>query len=137
MSRIKSKGNKTTEVPMLMAMRLAGVKGWRRHVSLRIGTRLVRPDFVFSKHRIAVFVDGCFWHGCPDHGTRPQSNREFWDKKLESNIARDKRVTKALKAEGWIVFRFWEHSVKKDSAKCVGKIARELSKKSLHSCLRA
>lgn len=137
MSRIRSRGNKTTEVPMLIAMRQAGVKGWRRHVSLRIGSCSVRPDFVFSRHKIAVFVDGCFWHSCPEHGTRPQSNQNFWDQKLESNVARDIRASKALKAAGWVVFRFWEHSVKKDPAKCARKIARELMKKSLHSCFRA
>ncbi|NBT57843.1 very short patch repair endonuclease [bacterium] len=137
MSRIRSKGNKTTEVPLQKAMRIAGVKGWRRHLPVQIGSRSVRPDFVFPRQRIAVFVDGCFWHGCPEHGTRPKSNREFWDQKLESNIARDIRVGKALKSSGWIVLRFWEHSVKRDSAKCAGKIARELMKKSLHPCVRA
>lgn len=126
MSRIRSKGNKTTEMPLLKEMRIAGIKGWRRHVPIRIGSRSVRPDFVFSRHRIAVFVDGCFWHGCPEHGTRPQSNREFWSQKIEANISRDARVNKALRSAGWTVLRFWEHSTKKDSAKCAKKIARTL-----------
>jgi DNA mismatch endonuclease (patch repair protein) len=137
MSRIRSKGNKTTEVPLQKAMRIASVKGWRRHLPVQIGSRSVRPDFVFPRHRIAVFVDGCFWHGCPEHGSRPKSNREFWDLKLKSNMARDIRVGKALKSSGWTVLRFWEHSVKKDSAKCARKIARELRKKSLQPCVRA
>lgn len=72
--------------------------------------RLIRPDIVFPARRIAVYVDGCFWHGCPLHGTRATTNRAYWDEKIATNKARDARITAALEADGWTVHRFWEHA---------------------------
>lgn len=66
-------------------------------------------DIVFGPAKIAVFLDGCFWHGCPQHATRPKSNAEWWRAKLDKNIARDRETTEHLEAEGWTVLRFWEH----------------------------
>ena len=66
-------------------------------------------DIVFPTTRIAVFVDGCFWHGCPEHGRRPATNREYWTTKIERNVARDRRNDQALRSEGWTVIRVWEH----------------------------
>lgn len=71
----------------------------------------VRPDFVFLKLRIAVFVDGCFWHGCPIHATQPKQNAEFWKTKIAANQARDRLVTRRLRAHGWRVMRIWEHEL--------------------------
>ncbi len=71
----------------------------------------MRPDFVFPKLKLAVFVDGCFWHGCPKHATRPKNNRVFWDKKLAGNKTRDLLVTKTLKRANWRVIRIWECQV--------------------------
>jgi DNA mismatch endonuclease (patch repair protein) len=71
----------------------------------------VKPDFVFLHLRIAVFIDGCFWHGCPIHATKPSGNAEFWRTKLSDNQARDRYVTKALRKQKWIVLRFWEHQL--------------------------
>jgi DNA mismatch endonuclease, patch repair protein len=71
----------------------------------------VRPDFVFPKLRIAVFVDGCFWHGCPLHATQPKQNAEFWRTKIARNQARDLLVTRQLRARGWRVLRLWEHEL--------------------------
>ena len=68
----------------------------------------VRPDFVFRTQRVAVFVDGCFWHGCPRHATRPKQNRAFWDAKIARNRARDRKVSRTLRAAGWSVLRIWE-----------------------------
>jgi DNA mismatch endonuclease, patch repair protein len=68
----------------------------------------VRPDFIFRAQRVAVFVDGCFWHGCPRHGTRPRQNRKFWDEKIARNRARDRLVTRRLRQRGWTVLRLWE-----------------------------
>jgi DNA mismatch endonuclease (patch repair protein) len=91
MSRIRGKGNKTTELALAKAFRRVGIKGWRRHVCVKLALGpivakregrahlLVRPDFVFKRERIAVFVDGCFWHRCPLHSKIPESNREFWE----------------------------------------------------------
>ncbi|HKZ24172.1 MAG TPA: very short patch repair endonuclease [Acidimicrobiia bacterium] len=68
-----------------------------------------RPDLSFPTERIAIFIDGCFWHSCPEHTTRPAANREWWEKKLAANIERDRRHDRELEATGWLVLRFWEH----------------------------
>jgi len=73
-----------------------------------------KPDIAFPGKRLAVFVDGCFWHGCPLHATRPKGNQTFWDRKLRENMQRDERTTAALKASGWTVLRVWEHEVATD-----------------------
>lgn len=82
---------------------------FRKDFPLRIDGRLVRPDIVFTKRRVAIFVDGCFWHCCPEHGKRPKVNREYWSPKLEGNTRRDREQTKALISVGWTVLRFWAH----------------------------
>ena len=68
-----------------------------------------RPDIVFARAKVAVFVDGCFWHRCPEHGSIPTNNHEWWADKLQANVDRDTRTTVALEAEGWTVLRIWEH----------------------------
>lgn len=73
----------------------------------------VRPDFVFPQLRLAVFVDGCFWHGCPIHATQPRQNAKFWRDKIVANQARDRLVTRTLRARGWRVLRLWEHELTK------------------------
>lgn len=118
MSKIRSKGNLTTEMRMLKIMKDAGISGWRRHLSLLS----FRPDFVFRKERVVVFVDGCFWHGCPLHGTMPKSNREFWKSKLEKNTQRDARAGRELSDSGWKVVRFWEHSVRNEPSECAERL---------------
>ena len=71
----------------------------------------MRPDFAFPKLRLAVFVDGCFWHGCPQHATKPRNNRAFWRKKFATNKARDRLVRRTLCRSGWRVVRIWEHEL--------------------------
>ena len=83
-----------------------------------------KPNFAFPKQKVAVFVDGCFWHGCPKCYTRPKSNRAFWDRKRETNMARDKCVNRQLRGRGWKVIRIWQHSLKKSSATCLNRILR-------------
>src|SRR4051812_49233308 len=85
MGRIRSRGNKATELRMIALLRAYGITGWRRGVLLK-GS----PDFVFRRERVCVFVDGCFWHACPRHGTRPVGNGAFWKAKLERNAVRDR-----------------------------------------------
>ena len=121
MSLIRSHGNKATELRLAAIFRAQGLTGWRRQmvVNARVATvnrskveRVkVRPDFVFRRERLAVFVDGCFWHGCPEHGTRPKGNRKFWDMKIARNQERDRRVTRILRKSGWRVLRVWEHEL--------------------------
>jgi DNA mismatch endonuclease (patch repair protein) len=107
MSRIKGKGNKDTELAMIQILRKFHISGWRRNQAV-----LGKPDFVFPKQKIALFVDGCFWHACPLHGTMPKNNRAFWEEKLQANRERDKRVTRQLRKMGWKVVRVWEHELK-------------------------
>src|SRR5437879_5928610 len=86
---IRSRGNKDTELKLAAILRAAGITGWRRHQPV-----LDRPDFVFRRARLAVFVDGCFWHGCPKHGRNPDSNRAYWLPKLARNRDRDTAVSR-------------------------------------------
>jgi DNA mismatch endonuclease (patch repair protein) len=91
--------------------------GWRRHwpILLPAGDAAfrprVKPDFVFLRVRIAIFIDGCFWHGCPVHGTRPRANAKFWHAKLTGNRERDRYVNNALRRKKWTVLRIWEHQL--------------------------
>jgi DNA mismatch endonuclease, patch repair protein len=82
---------------------------FRKDRVVRLGDVRVRPDIVFSRWRVAVFVDGCFWHGCPEHQHVPRRNRDYWVPKLEANVDRDRRVDGALTQGGWEVVRIWEH----------------------------
>jgi DNA mismatch endonuclease (patch repair protein) len=121
MSRIRGRGNKDTELALAKLLRAAGISGWRRHHPI-----FGKPDFVFPKLRIAVFVDGCFWHGCPKHSNMPANNRLFWEKKLAANKARDRLVSRTLKRQGWMVIRIWEHDLTRRPAYCVTRISRIL-----------
>ncbi|MFO0599821.1 MAG: very short patch repair endonuclease [Myxococcaceae bacterium] len=93
------------------------------------GVRLgrIRPDLVFARRRVALFVDGCFWHGCPHHYVRPKGNADFWSKKLTENTSRDSRQTKTLMDDGWKVIRFWEHEVRTDLDAVVSRVRRALA----------
>lgn len=102
MRAVRSKGNKTTELALISIFRELGIKGWRRGYPAK-----GHPDFTFVGKKIAVFVDGCFWHG---HGCRkmPQSNSVYWTNKIKKNMERDQCVTSAFESRGWIVIRIWE-----------------------------
>lgn len=106
MRAIKGRKNGTTEEALATILRREKLSGWRRHTSLP-----GRPDFVWRKARVAVFVDGCFWHGCPKHYRPPRANPEFWEKKITANRNRDRRVTNELRRAGWRVLRVWECDV--------------------------
>jgi DNA mismatch endonuclease (patch repair protein) len=103
MAAVRSKGNASTEQRLVRLLRAHGIVGWRRGVSLH-GS----PDFVFRAAKLALFVDGCFWHGCPRHSSMPVNNRAYWLPKLARNKARDRAVTRTLRAAGWRVLRVWE-----------------------------
>ena len=122
MSRIRSAGNRGTELKLMGLMRECGIGGWRR------GSKLPgHPDFVFSRAALVVFVDGCFWHGCPLHCRLPTSRKKFWLGKIERNMQRDREVTRELKALGWCVMRIWEHSLRKPLAsRTIARLLRNL-----------
>ena len=106
MSLIRSRGNKGTELRLISIFRAAGISGWRR------GSKLPgKPDFIFPMLKTAVFVDGCFWHGCPMHGTKPKTRAAFWLAKITGNKVRDRKVNRLLRAKGWVVLRIWEHEL--------------------------
>jgi len=108
MSRIRSRGNRATEMELAKLFRASGITGWRRHQPV-----FGKPDFVFRKQRLAIFVDGCYWHGCPQHATKPQTNAAFWSRKFAVNKARDLLVNRTLQKSGWRIVRIWEHELKK------------------------
>lgn len=113
--------------PELALRRILHRLGLRYRVDFPIrptGERLMRPDIVFPARRIAVYVDGCFWHGCPLHGSRAATNQAYWDEKIATNKARDARVTAALKSDGWTVLRFWEHEDPADAARRIKELVR-------------
>jgi DNA mismatch endonuclease (patch repair protein) len=118
MSRIQSKNT----VPELLLRRAVWAFGVRYRVHRSIGR--IKPDMVFGPARIVVFVDGCFWHQCPLHGTIPKSNVVYWKAKLERNIARDIETTRALTMAGWKVIRFWEHEVYDSPERCARRILK-------------
>lgn len=129
MAAIKGKGNHSTEVALARLFRAQGITGWRRNAKV-----FGRPDFVFLASRMALFVDGCFWHGCPVHFVKPVGNAEFWETKISRNQARDRLVNLELRKRGWTVLRIWEHSVKVKAghkqllAKVKGSLARSAQK---------
>ena len=96
------------EVAVRSALHARGLR-FRKNPAVRAGSVLVRPDIVFTRARLAIFIDGCFWHHCPTHGNVPRANSDYWSPKLERNVKRDHLVTEELEASGWRVLRAWEH----------------------------
>ncbi|WP_414660166.1 very short patch repair endonuclease [Horticoccus sp. 23ND18S-11] len=109
MAAIRSSGNFSTEQKFIGLLKTVGARGWRRGYPL-----YGRPDFVFLGVRTAIFIDGCFWHGCKKHHRSPTSNREYWTQKISLNRIRDRKTTKYLRAREWIVLRIWEHELRKE-----------------------
>lgn len=156
MARIRSRGNRDTELALARRLRAKSITGWRRHVPIlgraallrgpnhplpatgaqrKVGaarqhrpTVRIRPDFVFRKLRPVIFVDGCFWHGCPKHATKPKNHRAFWQRKLAENQRRDQLVNRALRKAGWRVLRIWECDLAKRPEVCVRRVERALSR---------
>lgn len=110
MRRVSSNGNKTTELRLINAFKQYGITGWKRNYKVK-----GRPDFVFLKIKLAIFVDGCFWHGHDCRNTRPEDNKEYWIMKRERNMKRDKEITALFENRGWTVLRIWECQLKRKS----------------------
>lgn len=106
MARIRSTENRDTELRLVKIFREHNITGWRRKYPL-----FGKPDFVFPQKKLVVFVDGCFWHGCPKHGRRPTSNTSYWDSKIARNQTRDRVVNLTLRHQGWRILRIWEHEL--------------------------
>ena len=118
MKAVRGSGNRTTEIRLKMALVRAGISGWTLHPKAVPGS----PDLFFKAVHLVVFVDGCFWHGCIRCGHIPDTNRAYWKTKIMLNRARDKRITKVLRANGFKVLRFWEHELATHTQQCVLRI---------------
>ncbi|MBN8571854.1 MAG: very short patch repair endonuclease [Ignavibacteria bacterium] len=123
MSTIKSKNTKP-ELSLRKALWISNLKGYRLKSKLK-----GRPDIIYSKKKLAIFVDGCFWHMCPVHFKQPRSNVEYWGPKFQQNKKRDENVNENLKREGWKVLRFWEHDIQENLESCVKDIEIEYHRK--------
>lgn len=121
MSQIKGKDTQP-EIILRKALSSAGLKGYRLHYKLP-----GRPDIVFPKKKITVFIDGCFWHKCPKCFIKPETNKSFWNKKIDTNVKRDGIVNSELKEKGWKVIRIWEHELWKEKI-----IKRKILDKIIH-----
>ena len=125
MARIRNRGNKTTEWAIRSRLIKKGIKGWRCHFKDIPGN----PDFSFPDLFIAIFLDGCYWHGCPKCKKIPATHKKFWREKISKNVLRDKRNSRNLKKIGWRVIRFWEHEIKKVPEECLKKIIKAINSK--------
>ncbi|WP_372460105.1 very short patch repair endonuclease [Nocardia coffeae] len=106
--RANRRSDTKPEVALRSALHRMGYR-YRKDLRLDLGSMKVRPDIVFTARKVAVFVDGCFWHVCPEHGSQPATNEWYWTPKLQRNIERDRASNDALIAGGWRVVRLWEH----------------------------
>ncbi len=111
MSVIHSKGNKSTELKIIQFFKENNINGWRRNYNVK-----GHPDFIFLKRKIAIFVDGCFWHGHDCRNTRPADNSDYWQNKRDRNVKHDKEITALFESRGWTVIRIWECELKKSNA---------------------
>ena len=126
MAAVKSKGNISTEGAVRRIFLANGITGWRRHLNLIPG----KPDFAFRSARVAVFVDGCFWHGCKrcQRNITPSTNSEYWRQKVRRNQERDRKVNAELRKSRWRVVRIWEHDVVNIPSKVLHRIQNLLCK---------
>ena len=111
MAKVRGTGNRSTEGIVETALRAACIRGWKKHPENVPG----KPDFYFSRYRLAIFVDGCFWHACPMCGRIPKTNAPFWIDKIDQNRRRDNRVRRQLRKLGYHAMRIWEHDAKTGS----------------------
>ena len=107
MGRVRSTGNKSTEGKLIELFKRNRLTGWRRRYPI-----FGKPDVTFPNSKVAIFVDGCFWHNCPKHGQIPENNREFWIEKINTTKKRDRLVNRTIQNKGWRVLRIWECELK-------------------------
>ena len=116
MSRIKSRDT-GPEIKLRKLLFSEGLRGYR--ISAKLPGK---PDIIFRKYKLAIFIDGCFWHKCPKCFIGPETHKKFWQDKIKNNVERDNKINRILKKDGWTVVRFWEHDIRKRPDKCVNKI---------------
>ena len=105
-----SRANRKDTKPEVDVRRILHARGLRYRVTFPVPEHRRRTiDIAFTRARVAVFIDGCFWHRCPEHGSQPRANSEWWGRKLAANVERDVETSRALEEQGWVVLRFWEH----------------------------
>jgi DNA mismatch endonuclease (patch repair protein) len=124
------RGNRSRDTgPELRLRSLLHIRGYRFRVNYPVeaGGVRVRPDLVFPRKRVAIFVDGCFWHSCAEHGNAPRVNTRYWGPKLERVVQRDRRTGETLAMAGWAVLRVWEHTPTRDAADMITEALRECS----------
>lgn len=107
MKKVRSSGNKSTELKLIKIFGDMGIVGWRRHYNVK-----GHPDFVFLDKKVAIFVDGCFWHGHDCRNTKPESNYDYWIQKRMRNVEHDRYITELFQQRGWTVIRIWECELK-------------------------
>ena len=129
MRNVKSKSNKSTEQKLIDIFKAKGIKGWRRNYPVK-----GKPDFIFPKQRIAIFTDGCFWHGHNCRNITPKQNAEYWTAKRQRNIERDKKVTQYFEQRGWTVLRFWECDIKRGNLNLTNLISQRTKAHTLRGC---
>ena len=125
MAKVRSKGNRSTELKAVSTLKASGIEGWVQHPSGVLG----RPDIYFPEERLAVFVDGCFWHACPRCGRIPKTHVEFWSTKIAGNKRRDRSFTRTLRKNGYHVMRVWEHGLREE--RWVRRLVRMLGRYNL------
>lgn len=122
MRAVKSQGVRSTEKRLRAGMISRGFKGWHMYENRLPG----KPDFVFGRQKLAIFVDGCFWHGCKKCYRRPHSNQKYWDAKVIYNLNRDRRNRARLRRMGWHVIRIWEHEIARDLGRACNRVKIQL-----------
>jgi DNA mismatch endonuclease (patch repair protein) len=128
MGKIRGKNNRTTEVRLRYALVRAGIAGWRLHAAIP-----GRPDFYFARNKIAIFVDGCFWHGCPKCGHIPRTNRAFWRAKIERNQQRSAKWDRLLREERILVLHIWECEIKSSLHAFLSRLSHHLKRRGRRS----
>lgn len=131
-----SRKNTRPELALRSELHRRGLR-YRLNRLIVAGDHATRPDVVFPRERIAVFLDGCYWHGCPEHGTQPRTNSDYWSAKIARNRARDERNNAALASSGWRVIRVWEHedpTAAADPIEAAVRDARSASNQATSSC---
>lgn len=133
-ARMSRQASRNT-APEVAVRKLLHASGYRYRLNERVpGMSRRTIDIAFTRAKVAVLIDGCFWHGCPTHATQPKANAEWWRQKLERNMARDRETTAHLESEGWKVLRFWEHESAEEVA---GRIAATVGPPSANKAGRA